>query len=253
MQHWNSGASAPLRDRHRGVAVLVDGDNIPQTAADEIYRRAEALGPLVALRCFCERSNPNGWNNDHRFSVSYVDGLSGKNSVDIRLVIAAIDLAHSGPVDAFVLVSGDNDFGPLAHRLRSPGFYVMGMGRAEAGLRFQLACSEFHFIEKAKPCRTIDAAPSTHVAKPTEAQKQKPKLPPASKFDAAIAALIVTHGINGRLKLTTLNGGMRQKTGMNISTQPEKTWRRYLDLRPHLYKLDPRGPEACVALAPVGR
>jgi hypothetical protein len=45
---------------------------------------------------------------------------------------------------------------------------------------------------------------------------------------------------------------MHVQHGIRISTFPEKTWRSYLQARPALFDLDPRGPEAMVRFRPEG-
>lgn len=219
----------------RGVAVLVDGENMAQSNADEILRRAEALGQLCSLRVYCDRANPNGWDADPRFQKIYLDKVSGKNSVDIRLVIDAMDIAHSGTVNAFVLVSTDSDFASLALRLRDPGFRVLGMGRPETSNRFRLACSEFHAIAP-KPAAKPAPAPGTRVA----------PQPALSAMEQTVVAILREQG--GAVAIAALNTLVHKVSDIRIGATPDRTWRAFLTRRPNLFTCDPKGPDARVRL-----
>lgn len=56
------------------------------------------------------------------------DYVSGKNATDMALVIDTIELLYTNLYDAFVIVSSDSDYTPLAIKLREAGVYVMGVG-----------------------------------------------------------------------------------------------------------------------------
>ena len=76
-------------------------------------------------------------------------GRSQKNSMDIQLVIDALDVAYTNPlIDSFCIVSGDSDYVPLVGKLKSMGKFVLGISRSEvASTVFMNACSEFQFLE----------------------------------------------------------------------------------------------------------
>ena len=50
------------------------------------------------------------------------------------------------------------------------------------------------------------------------------------------------------MKIADLNAAIRAVHPVNISKQPEKTWRRYLLARPNLFDVDDPGPNARVRL-----
>ncbi len=56
-----------------------------------------------------------------------VDYVSGKNATDMALVIDTIELLHTNIYDAFVIVSSDSDYTPLAIKLHESGVHVMGI------------------------------------------------------------------------------------------------------------------------------
>ena len=76
-------------------------------------------------------------------------GRSQKNSMDIQLVIDALDVAYTNPlIDSFCIGSGDSDYVPLVGKLKSMGKFVLGISRSEvASGVFMSACSEFQFLE----------------------------------------------------------------------------------------------------------
>ena len=76
-------------------------------------------------------------------------GRSQKNSMDIQLVIDALDVAYRNElIDSFCIVSGDSDYVPLVGKLKSMGKFVLGISRSEAASNvFMSACNEFQFLE----------------------------------------------------------------------------------------------------------
>jgi len=75
------------------------------------------------------------------------DYVSGKNATDMALVIDTIELLYTNLYDAFVIVSSDSDYTPLAIKLREAGVYVMGVGEQKTPVAFRNACDEFLFLE----------------------------------------------------------------------------------------------------------
>jgi uncharacterized protein (TIGR00288 family) len=80
-------------------------------------------------------------------SIRY--GSSQKNSLDIQLVIDALEIAYQNRlIDSFCIVSGDSDYTPLVGKLKSMGKYVLGISRSESASHiFINACNEFLFLE----------------------------------------------------------------------------------------------------------
>jgi len=88
-------------------------------------------------------------------------GRSQKNSMDIQLVIDALDVAYKNElIDSFCIVSGDSDYVPLVGKLKSMGKFVLGISRSEAASTvFMNACSEFQFLESVASGKERPAAP----------------------------------------------------------------------------------------------
>lgn len=72
---------------------------------------------------------------------------SGKNATDSALIIDAMDLLHTAPLDGFCLVSSDSDFTRLATRIRESGREVFGFGERKTPPAFVNACDRFVFVE----------------------------------------------------------------------------------------------------------
>ena len=92
-------------------------------------------------------------------------GRNQKNSMDIQLVIDALDVAYRNElIDSFCIVSGDSDYVPLVGKLKSMGKFVLGISRSEAASNvFMNACSEFQFLEsvasgKERPAAAVGEA-----------------------------------------------------------------------------------------------
>ena len=88
-------------------------------------------------------------------------GRNQKNSMDIQLVIDALDVAYTNPlIDSFCIVSGDSDYVPLVGKLKSMGKFVLGISRSEAASGvFMNACSEFQFLESVASGKERPASP----------------------------------------------------------------------------------------------
>ena len=89
-------------------------------------------------------------------------GRNQKNSMDIQLVIDALEVAYTNPmIDSFCIVSGDSDYVPLVGKLKSMGKFVLGISRSEVASNvFMSACSEFQFLETVTAGKERAAAPA---------------------------------------------------------------------------------------------
>ena len=90
-------------------------------------------------------------------------GKNQKNSMDIQLVIDALDVAFTNPlIDSFCIVSGDSDYVPLVGKLKSMGKFVLGISRSEVASNvFMSACSEFQFLESVSTGKERKSAEKT--------------------------------------------------------------------------------------------
>ena len=80
--------------------------------------------------------------------VRRAQASAGKNTADIELAIAAVDMLSDIRIDGYCLVSSDTDFVPLALRLREAGRFVVGIGEWKTPEAFVGACDDFSFLDE---------------------------------------------------------------------------------------------------------
>lgn len=138
-------SSSENKDSGQRVALLIDGENISSSFAGQIIVQAGLRENLLVKRVYGNATLIKGWESAP--GIRLVHSGTGKNSADILLAIEAVDLAHRGKINSFVIASSDGDFSHLAHYLRENGFSVLGIGEAKAPNAFVKACSRFAWIE----------------------------------------------------------------------------------------------------------
>ena len=109
------------------IALLIDAENISNKYADGILNSLTKYGRVIVKKAYVsvdERGSvtPNAWintcKNKGMHLVTQTRNASGKNCVDSKLIIDAMDILHlNNDVDCFCLVSSDSDFTTLASRL----------------------------------------------------------------------------------------------------------------------------------------
>lgn len=137
------------------LAVLIDAENISSALFEPLRGTVMGLGSPIVWQLhgdFFSWPHP-GWQE-----VAQREGIElrhqfhgGKNSADIAITIAAMDLLHAGQVKAFCIASSDSDFAPLVRRLRSGGSQVFGFGEEKAAESYRKAFSAFHVLQTAEP------------------------------------------------------------------------------------------------------
>lgn len=149
--------------RAEQVALFLDFENLVLGAASSLPGRTEPV-PAEALTWLCRaygnasvRRAYADWA-DARFGryqqalerngvdqIQIGRGPSRKNAADIRMAVDAMETLITHPaIGAFVLVTGDSDFSPLASRLREFGKHVIGVGaETVASPRLVSVCSKY--------------------------------------------------------------------------------------------------------------
>jgi hypothetical protein len=136
----------------RAIVVLIDGENAqsPETI-ENILQVASAYGIVKVRRIY------GNWLSTHmhrwkpyldRFAfqpVQLFPKSSGKNAVDIALVVDAMDLLFQG-YRGFCLVASDSDYSSLVVRLRQEGSMVIGIGQ-QHGTALADVCDKFLTID----------------------------------------------------------------------------------------------------------
>lgn len=140
------------------VALLIDGENGPASAAPAILVRASAWGEVTLRRVYGDWSSSQmrSWREmvtQHGMRAVH-QHLPKKNAADIALTADAVDLFYQG-FRRFCLVSGDSDYVPLVLWLMEHGCLVAVIGQKDAPLALQRACSVFVSSERLFPTTTI--------------------------------------------------------------------------------------------------
>ncbi len=162
------------------LAVLIDGENISASIADELFREIGQLGEVRDRRVYARPQTP--WAATlalHAIRLCPISH-SGKNSADIALVIDAMDMIHAGGIDGLCIASTDSDFAALAVRARQSSIKVFGFGAAKQDSPFRQACTEYRLLEKSSATGQsvvpLKAEPPTKL--PSVATTPNPPVPP---------------------------------------------------------------------------
>ncbi len=151
------------------IAVLIDADNTQLNKMADVFTEVSAYGRIVVKKAYGNFKKPalSKWENSIKDlaikAEQQFDYVSGKNTSDIRMVIDAMDMLHKELYDAFVLVSSDSDFTPLALRLKESGVFVFGVGNQKTPAAFCSACDTFIYLE--------------YIGEDAKAEKKKAKKP----------------------------------------------------------------------------
>ena len=151
----------------RQIAVLIDYENVGLNSIQDLFDQISDVGRIIVKRAYADWSGSNS-NRDQLLKLG-IDPVhlarstsGGKNSSDIKLVVDAIDLLHSSPVDIFVIVSSDSDFIPLINRLRVAGKTVFGAGDQEKATQsLIISCDRYIYLNKGKSPEAVVAAAVT--------------------------------------------------------------------------------------------
>lgn len=135
------------------LAVLIDADNVSAHYIKPMAEEIARYGNPTIKRIYGDWTKPNlgSWKPvllDYSFQPIQQFGYTiGKNATDSALIIDAMDILYSQPVDGFCLVSSDSDFTRLATRLREAGKTVYGIGEKKTPSPFIAACDKFIYLE----------------------------------------------------------------------------------------------------------
>jgi uncharacterized protein (TIGR00288 family) len=129
------------------IALLIDCENAKPDSIDGILGELAEKGTINIRRAYGNWKNQAGWEAKlHPFAIQPVQQFSytkGKNALDMRMAIDAMDLLYTEKVDCFALVTSDSDFTPLVLKLLSKGKSVIGFGESKTPEPFVKACSVF--------------------------------------------------------------------------------------------------------------
>ncbi len=144
-------------DNLQKIAVVIDADNTQISKIEDVLREVSTRGRIVVKRAYgnWRKDSLKNWETEIKQlaikAEQQFDYVTGKNATDMALVIDTIELLYSNIYDAFVIVSSDSDYTPLAIKLHESGVYVMGVGEKKTPESFRNACDEFLFLENISP------------------------------------------------------------------------------------------------------
>ena len=131
------------------IVVLIDAENAQPRKLKAVMEEISSYGRIVVKKAFGNWKDERlkNWEPElKRLAIKPEQQFaytSGKNATDISLTIEAMDLLYTKIYDAFVLVSSDSDYTPLAIRLRESGVTVFGVGEGKTPEPFRNACDVF--------------------------------------------------------------------------------------------------------------
>jgi uncharacterized LabA/DUF88 family protein len=137
------------------LAVLIDADNTFKVIdiIDELFEEISKFGDASVRRIYGDwtQNQLSRWKEvlpKHAIQpMQQYANTKGKNSTDSALIIDAMDLLYTAPLDGFCIVSSDSDFTRLAIRLRESGKAVYGFGERKTPESLRAACNQFIYIE----------------------------------------------------------------------------------------------------------
>jgi uncharacterized LabA/DUF88 family protein len=137
------------------LAVLIDADNtfnvIP--LIDELFEEISKFGDASVRRIYGDwtQQQLTRWKEilpKHAIQpIQQYANTKGKNATDSALIIDAMDLLYTAPLDGICIVSSDSDFTRLAIRFRESGKLVFGFGEQKTPESLRAACNQFIYLE----------------------------------------------------------------------------------------------------------
>jgi uncharacterized LabA/DUF88 family protein len=177
------------------LAVLIDADNTFKVIdiIDELFEEISKFGDASVRRIYGDwtQNQLNRWKEilpKHAIQpIQQYANTKGKNSTDSALIIDAMDLLYTAPLDGFCIVSSDSDFTRLAIRFRESGKMVYGFGEQKTPESLMAACNQFIYIEILSQNKLADSAlmepepPAQEIAKTTKGRTAKVARPAATE------------------------------------------------------------------------
>ena len=185
----------------RPLAFLVDGENATASLAAEMLAEASRYGTVIIRKVYGDWSSPrmNAWRDvlgEHALvAVQQFPNISGKNAIDIALIVDAMDMLHGGVVMGFCLASSDSDYTRLATRIREAGLFAMGIGNERTPESLRNACDVFVVTKNLAPLES-PAAPARGKRSTEEAARGRPPPKDAVQIlEKAFANVVGDHGL----------------------------------------------------------
>ncbi|KAK1589961.1 NYN domain-containing protein [Colletotrichum navitas] len=157
------------------LAVLIDANNAQPALTGAILTEVAKYGTAHVKRAYGDWSaiSMRSWKYELLGQsirpMQQIAYTSHKNATDSAMIIDAMDLLHAKQFDGFCLVSSDNDFTPLALRIRESGLSVYGFGHCHTPKAFMAACNKFIYVDdivdaKQLASHAVTAPPQEHTS-----------------------------------------------------------------------------------------
>lgn len=133
--------------------MLIDADNARASIIGELLAEVANLGTANIKRIYGDWTEPNlgTWKTTLlKHSIQPIQQFRNtvrKNATDSAMIIDAMDLLYTAPLDGFCIVSSDSDFTRLAARIRESGKLAYGFGEKKTPEPFRMACDRFIYVE----------------------------------------------------------------------------------------------------------
>ena len=164
------------------LAVLIDADNtfnvIP--IIDELFEEISKFGDASVRRIYGDwtQQQLSKWKEilpKHAIQpMQQYANTKGKNATDSALIIDAMDLLYTAPLDGFCIVSSDSNFTRLAIRFRESGKLVYGFGEQKTPESLRAACNQFIYIEILSQNKVLDTVTNNLGTGSAKTDKSKP-------------------------------------------------------------------------------
>lgn len=183
------------------VVVLIDAENALASKIGDILAEAEAIGQLVSARIYGpwgilgSEACLKAMESTILKPVVCKGCVGGKNSVDIRMVVDAMDALAADAADVFVVASGDSDFLPLIERMHQAGKMVVGIGCSVTNTKYADACDRFVMMGETKKAK---AAKKKAAAEKAAAKKATAKQDTTAPKEPTVAPEPVPDGISDK-------------------------------------------------------
>ncbi len=120
-----------------------------------IVALANTLGPIAINRAYCNwqyfgRYRDLLMHHGMELIQLFPPGSAAKNGADIRLCLDAMeDLGRFDHIGTVLVVSGDSDYMPLAHKVKAAGRTVLGVGARKAtNAHWASSCHGFYYYDE---------------------------------------------------------------------------------------------------------
>ncbi len=229
----------------QSFAILIDYENFtcPPKGLQDFIADFSKRGTIIVKRAYADwvKCAPHR----HQLLANQVEMIElactskGKNSVDIRLVVDAMELVFTKPyIDCFVIASADADYLPLLSRLREYNKRtIVVSGKANTHRYMQTHCDEFVngdvYLTPGRKATKITTSPRTesqklappkttlHTTTPPKTTPARSQIPTPDQLHVIQSLLTMawqTHGFDKPFNLSrlgallkTINSGLEWK------------------------------------------